>query len=140
MVVCLRRALRPFMNEIVLLERNPLRSSDPAAITIAKRSAMLHGPSGGNLMGRWMVSALFHTISLVFLFGTFVCLQGVFSDNWTPGRLFLQVSLALSLWLVAGFSAVVRFLTYLDLRIRQEGWEVELRMRAEASRLARVIS
>ena len=31
---------------------------------------------------------------------------------------------------------VVRFLSYLDLRIRHEGWEVELLMRAEALRLA----
>ena len=31
---------------------------------------------------------------------------------------------------------VVRYLEYLDLRIRYEGWEVELFMRAEAARLA----
>jgi hypothetical protein len=29
---------------------------------------------------------------------------------------------------------VVRFLSYLDTRIRNEGWEVELLLRAEASR------
>jgi hypothetical protein len=29
----------------------------------------------------------------------------------------------------------VRFLSYLDLRIRHEGWEVELLMRAEGLRL-----
>src|SRR5207248_2148955 len=33
------------------------------------------------------------------------------------------------------FWAVVRFLSFLDLGIRQEGWEVELLMRAEALRL-----
>ena len=37
---------------------------------------------------------------------------------------------------VVAFMAVVRFLSYLDLRIRHEGWEVELLMRAEAQRLA----
>jgi hypothetical protein len=42
----------------------------------------------------------------------------------------------LSLWMVAGFMTVVRFLGYLDLRIRHEGWETELLLRAEASRLA----
>jgi hypothetical protein len=40
----------------------------------------------------------------------------------------------ISLWIVAGIMAVVRFLSYLDIRIRQEGWAVELRMRAEAIR------
>jgi hypothetical protein len=31
--------------------------------------------------------------------------------------------------------AVFRFLNYLDSRIRLEGWEIELRLRAEAERL-----
>jgi hypothetical protein len=37
---------------------------------------------------------------------------------------------------VAAYFSVVRFLSYLDLRIRHEGWEVELLMRAEALRMA----
>ncbi len=41
----------------------------------------------------------------------------------------------LALWLVVGYFTVVRFLAYLDLRIRREGWEVELMMRAEQTRL-----
>jgi hypothetical protein len=136
--VCLRRGLRPFINEIVLLERSPLRSEDPTAITISKRSVMLHGPSGGDLLIRWFVSAMFNFVAFGFLLGTLVCLQGIFLDDWTPGRWFFQIGPALSLWLIAGYTAVVRFLTYLDLRIRQEGWEVELRLRAEASRLTGV--
>src|SRR5204863_7365315 len=47
----------------------------------------------------------------------------------------LQVMYPTCLWLVVTFLAVVRFLSYLDLRIRHEGWEVELLMRAEALRL-----
>jgi hypothetical protein len=136
--VCFRRGFRPFINEIVLLERSPLRSEDPNNITIGKRNALLHGPSGGDLLIRWVVLALFNSAALLFLFGTLVCLQGIFLDDWTPGRWFFVAGFALSLWLVAGYTAVVRFLNYLDLRIRQEGWEVELRMRAEASRLKEV--
>jgi hypothetical protein len=48
----------------------------------------------------------------------------------------LQVLYPFCLWLVVAFLSVVRFLSYLDLRIRHEGWEVELLMRAEAQRLA----
>ena len=48
----------------------------------------------------------------------------------------LEVVYPACLWLVVAFLAVVRFLSYLDLRIRHEGWEVELLMRAEALRLA----
>jgi hypothetical protein len=42
--------------------------------------------------------------------------------------------------MVAGYFAVVRFLAYVDLRIRREGWEVELVMRAERDRLMRTIA
>jgi hypothetical protein len=52
----------------------------------------------------------------------------------------LQFYLPLSAWLVAGYLAVVRFLQYLDLRIRREGWEIELQLRAEAARLQRQLS
>ena len=46
----------------------------------------------------------------------------------------------LALWLVVGYLTVVRFLAYLDLRIRREGWEVELMMRTEAARLTRQLT
>jgi hypothetical protein len=36
----------------------------------------------------------------------------------------------LGLWLALIFFGVARFLTYIDQRIRMEGWEVELRLRA----------
>jgi hypothetical protein len=36
----------------------------------------------------------------------------------------------LPVWLATAFYAVTRFLTYIDQRIRLEGWEVELRLRA----------
>ncbi len=38
-------------------------------------------------------------------------------------------------WVVIAFYSVVRYLDYLDLRIRYEGWEVELLMRAEAAKM-----
>jgi hypothetical protein len=136
--VCIRRGLRPFINEIIILERSPLRAEDSRTITVGKRSVMLHGPSGGDLMVRWFVLGMFNMLALWFLFGAMICMQGVFLDDWTPGKWFFVVFFAISLWLVAGYSVVVKFLTYLDLRIRQEGWEVELRMRAEASRLKEV--
>ncbi len=44
-----------------------------------------------------------------------------------------------ALWLTAGLGAVVRFLSYVDIRIRQEGWAVELRMRAEGLRVSQAI-
>jgi hypothetical protein len=58
--------------------------------------------------------------------------QSLSGDYWIG-----VIDVPLSLWLVVGFFSVVRYLCYLDLRIRREGWEIELKMRAEASRLNR---
>lgn len=130
------RSIRPFINEIVLLERNPLMSRDPSAITIGKRSKDLHGPSGGDLFARWLATAIFGVLLTISFFATFVFCSGVFVNDWQPGPTMLRYMYPLAIWIVAGYLAVVRFLCYLDLRIRHEGWEVELRLRAEAARQA----
>jgi hypothetical protein len=41
----------------------------------------------------------------------------------------------LNCWLIATWATVFRFLGYIDSRIRLEGWEIDLRLRAEAERL-----
>lgn len=43
-----------------------------------------------------------------------------------------------AVWPFIGFLAVVRFLSYLDLRTRREGWEVELSLRRAARRVTGV--
>jgi hypothetical protein len=55
--------------------------------------------------------------------------------SWQLSWFDVQVVYPACLWLVVAFMSVVRFLNYLDLRIRHEGWEVELLMRAEALRM-----
>ena len=70
------------------------------------------------------------------VFGTFLFISGVFFNDWWPGPTMLLTIFPLSMWIVAGFMTVARFLSYLDLRIRHEGWEVELLLRAEATRMA----
>ncbi len=134
--VAFLRAFRPFINEIVLLERAPLVSRQPTAITIGKRTTFLHSPSGGDLFGRWLMTAALGVLLTASVFGTLWFGYGVLFNNWQPGRLGWRFLYPAALWSVAGFLAVVRFLGYLDLRIRHEGWEVELRLRAEAARQA----
>ena len=63
-------------------------------------------------------------------------LWDVVATDWTTFVIFPQVAI----WIVMGYSTVVRFLSYLDLRIRNEGWEIELKMRAEAARLTRQVA
>jgi hypothetical protein len=134
------RAFRPYLNEIILLERNPLHAQNPKIMTVGRRSAALHGPSAGDLFSRWLGAACILTLMAL----TFVCafwfVFGTFLNSWTWGPVMIHVCVPLSMWLVAGFSTVARFLCYLDLRIRREGWEVELRIRAEGARIARQLS
>jgi hypothetical protein len=49
------------------------------------------------------------------------------------------ILLPAAMWVVIGFFTIARYLGYLDLRIKTEGWEIELRMRAEAQRLTKAV-
>jgi hypothetical protein len=69
------------------------------------------------------------------IYGTFLFHAAVLRQDWIQGPWLTHVLLPLAMWIAACYFTVFRFLTYLDARIRQEGWEVELRLRAEANRL-----
>jgi hypothetical protein len=141
------RALRPFISEIILLEKNPLRALTPGAITINKRSAHLHSPYSGDLVIRWIGSAAVGILLFSLALATAIVLQGTLVTDWpfhfsAPDFAWnldsfkLHVIYPACLWLVVVILAVAQFLSYLDLRIRHEGWGVELFMRAEALRLS----
>jgi hypothetical protein len=143
------RALRPYITEIVLLEKNPLLSKKENVITIARRSSHLHGPSSADLIVRWVCAAMVATLLAIMALATVIVVLGVLISKWPVGVdleegqllwnvdwLELQFVYPACLWLVVAYLSVVRFLSYLDLRIRHEGWEVELLMRAEALRMA----
>jgi hypothetical protein len=140
--------LRPYINEIVLLEKNPLFAKKAGAITINRRSGDLHGPSAADLVVRWcgaaLVAMLLAVLALVtasVALGILLSMWPVSVDlmeeefTWQLSWLDVQIVYPACLWLVVAFMSVVRFLNYLDLRIRHEGWEVELLMRAEALRM-----
>jgi hypothetical protein len=136
--VCGLRFWRPFIMEIVLLERNPLSGGPARTLTVARRSGQLHGPSAGDLFARSLGSATLAILLTLSVSGTFVFCTGVFLNDWQPGPWMWAWLFPLAMWIVAYYLTVVRFLSYLDLRIRHEGWEVELRMRAEGVRLRNV--
>jgi hypothetical protein len=137
LVVYLMRGARPFVNEIVLLERNPLFSRDKQVTTVARRSIDLHAYSDGTLFARHLGATLVALMLAAMVLMGFQFMQGVFAASWSWGALMLHVLMPLSLWIVAFYMGVARFFCYLDKRIRTEGWEVELIMKAEAGRLAR---
>lgn len=130
------RAFRPFINEIVLLECNPLSSKNRTVMTVGRRSSMLHGVNGGDLLLRAIAANLIGFLLVLAVYGTFMFASGVMRNDWSQPPLMIRVGLPMAMWITTGYFTVFRFLSYLDARIRQEGWEVELRMRAEAARLA----
>lgn len=132
----LTRAVRPFLNEIILLERTPIRAADPLVMTVRKRSGYLHAPATSDLIMRWIGCAWVACLLAVAVGGNLLFLKGVFLGSWRMSWSFMTFLYPFALWLVVGFMAVVRFLSYIDLRIRFEGWEVELLVRAEAERMA----
>lgn len=130
----------PYLSEIILLERNPWRKRSPTGTSTITRSSNMHGRNRGELFNRWFGSLLLGLL-LTFVFWRSVwflvrILSGDMESNTPQFTIWFNVAL----WLVIGYFAIVRFLSYLDLRIRTEGWEVELLLRAEAARLNRQIT
>ena len=132
---------QPYVGEIVLLERNPLfqgrrrRHDSARQITTMMRVRLLHKGSGGELFGRWITSMAAGSImAAMILLALTGCMQWI-SGNGELDRTTYAIFVQIAVWVTVGFFTVVRFLSYLDLRIRREGWEVELKMRAEATRL-----
>lgn len=125
----------PYLGELVLLERNPLFRGARNRLTTSRRSRNLHANNGGELLGRWVLASGAGAI-LVLAIGLGIESIAGQLTNWdvSPLRQHLIV-FPVALWVVVGWMTVVRFLSYLDMRIRREGWEVELLMRAEAQRL-----
>jgi len=138
--------LWPYLNEVILLERNPTTSGGGSRMTTMRRSSALHGGSFGELLGRALASALIAAILVAVIWSTCIIVDGLLRSTSAPvpldeqawtGRISYTVYYPIALWVVVHFFSVVRFLSYLDLRIRREAWEVELKLRAESARLAR---
>jgi len=129
------RAFRPFINEIVLLERNPLSSRNRRVMTVGRRSSMLHGANSGDLLLRAFTASLIGVLLVLTVYGTFIFVSGVMRNDWSQPLWMIRFGFPLAMWITTTYFTVFRFLSYLDARIRQEGWEVELRLRAEAARL-----
>jgi hypothetical protein len=133
--VTILRAFRPYINEIIVLEKNPLRAKNPQVITVGKRSSHLHGPYSNDLFVRWMGTVLATLVITGMVGVTTFFLQSILFATDGLNWIIVYIWYPAVLWTVVSLISVVRFLDYLDLRIRHEGWEVGLLMKAEALRL-----
>lgn len=143
-----RRMGRPFAPEILGLEACKLRSTSKNELSYARRARSLHNPIAGECFGRFLtcavvVAALVISLYSLALVGDFVGLrQGktqVFNTIFSNQAL-IQVVLPLAMWLGGIYATVFRFLSYIDARIRLEGWEVELKLKAERARILQAMS
>ena len=117
-----------FANEVILLERGRWWK-------IIRRGGDLSSRREGELflLGLFQL-ILTYLFALVFFIGMARIGQAVLAEDMTwdtpAASAYAGWRFQLPIWLVVAFFAVVRFLIYIDQRIRLEGWEVELRLRA----------
>ncbi|MBX7165425.1 MAG: hypothetical protein K1X74_03665 [Pirellulales bacterium] len=133
-------AMWPYLSEVILLERNPLFARRRGIMTTVKRTANLHQRQFGELFGRWLATLVLAPLLILALYGgvrlLWSLLTGQLSTNMYTDIGILQIAA----WIVVSYFNVVWFLAYLDLRIRTEGWEIELLLRAEGQRLVRQLA
>jgi len=116
-----------FANEIVLLERGKWRK-------LLGRGRDLASGRGGELfiLGGVQVGVTLAFAGLAWT-GVSVLTETLFAKTVTwdapDGSDLAGWRFQAPIWLATAFFAVARFLTYIDQRIRLEGWEVELRLR-----------
>jgi hypothetical protein len=121
-------AQHPFLNEVILLER-------VSEFRIFGRSRDLSRGFESELFARWLGQIL---LGSIFAFCFWVSAETLtaslagndltwYQPGWNDmgGMLFQS-----AVWGAIAFFAVVRFLSYIDRRIRLEGWELELRLKA----------
>lgn len=115
-----------FVNEVILLERGRWRR-------VYDRSGILCGDQGGALFLRAVGQLLLGAGFVAALWWGWQVLKmvAIFGDDWQEieGPSFYLPSVQIGFWIAVSFFGIVRFLTYIDQRIRLEGWEVELRLR-----------
>ena len=129
--------LWPYMNEVILLERNRLVRWGPQRSGTLRRISLLHTRSSGDLFARWVGAIAVGLLGVLALWMAIWYVEGMLTNGWEFDGWDYLVFLQVAIWSWVGFFTVARFLSYLDVRIRNEGWEVELMTRAEAIRLTR---
>lgn len=131
------RGFRPFAAEILLLERCPVFRSKkrPDLFAYGQRSRWLHSSLYNELFGVHVGVNIVEILTAASLAMSAVFLVGVLTGIWSWGFWMDLFLYPLTIWIVSTWGAVIRFLFYMNSRIRIEGWEIELRLKAEAQRL-----
>ena len=131
------RSVRPFAPEILFLEKCPLfslkRKESGNPMLFGQRSKRLH-QAGGELFQASFFAGIVSAVFLLILNLTFVFLVGSLAGAWEWGWWMDLFFYPLALWSIALWGTILRFLVYMNTRIGAEGWELELKLKAEATR------
>jgi hypothetical protein len=132
------RAARPFAPEILVLERTNLLKgkSSNATPSYALRNKWLHSMQFSDNFGAHLLLSLIAMMGVACLSISLVLLAGVISKNWTWSEWVDLLGIPIACWIIAIWMTIIRFLLYMNTRIQTEGWEVELKFKAESERLA----
>lgn len=130
------RGRTPYLNEILLLEEAPRKSGSTKIQSYSSRSANLLSAPGADFFSKAALSMMVGVGFSLAIYESFCLLDGVLGLQSIASSGFNYIYWQVSLWIAAGLIAVNRFLSYIDLRIRTEGWAVRLRLMAEEKRVA----
>lgn len=130
------RGLRPFVSEVITLEQTPWnKRGNLSKLSFSARSHMLHSTAAADHLGGMFIRGWFAGLMSLAIYcaGYWTAENlglGLDSPEWS-----VSVIWPMALWTTAMFFGVVRFLAYINARINQEGWDVEIKVRAEAQKL-----
>lgn len=134
-VALIVRGRTPYLNEILLLEEAPRKSDAANVQSYSKRSSNLLSAPGADFFVKFFLAAIIGTAMTLGIYESLCLLDGILGLQSIAAKNMNFIYWQISIWLAAGLVAVNRFLSYIDLRIRTEGWAVRLRLMAEEKRL-----
>ena len=106
-----------------------------------RRAAALRNVDGGAIALHWLVALLVAATAVLGTAGALHTLRSVLWPDGIGGSFWLWLDpgsawMVLALWAAAVHLAIVRFLAYIDLRTRHEGWELGLQLSRVGRRLS----
>lgn len=126
------RMTRPFVSEILLLEKTPVRKKNEGAVRFSKRSGDLHH---GDVIAGFVLGSLIAVALTTMLAGLLFHIDQTIGLLGTLDLPIQYLYWPIAAWLVASYMAVFRFMFYINTRIVQEGWEVSLKVMSEGQKL-----
>jgi hypothetical protein len=135
------RAFRPFAPEILVLERSRLwgTKKQKEQQSYRQRNTWLHSTQYNDNFGVHLLLSLSALLAVCYACLLSYLSIGLLIGVWEWGIWMDVIIFPASLWAIASWMTILRLLFYMNSRIRTEGWELELRFKAESQRLREAI-